>query len=298
MVDTHGVVGVALPPEGGRGLDRERRHVGREHLLAVVVGLRGEEVPRRHRHHPHRQAVEQCSSAATHTETSEPVASSTRSRPSPVLVDEGVGPAGNAGGCALGRARQHRELLPGEHQRGRARRRRRGSAHAWLVSLASAGRMTRSPGIARMAASCSTGWWVGPSSPSPTESWVQTNRRLVARQRGQAHRAAHVVAEHEEGAARGHEEAHRHAVHDRAHAVLADAVVELAAAEAVDVDHRRVLELQAGVLGEVGAAAHQPGHDVEDGVDDRAARLAGGEPSSPASHTGSFDSQPTSPRCS
>ena len=50
--------------------------------------------------------------------------------------------------------------------------------NAWLVSLASAGRRTRSPGIARMAASCSTGWWVGPSSPSPTESWVQTNNDL------------------------------------------------------------------------------------------------------------------------
>ncbi len=59
--------------------------------------------------------------------------------------------------------------------------------------------------------------------------------------------------------------------------MLADAVVELPAAEAVDVDHRRVLELHAGVLGEVGAAAQQPGHDVEHGVDDRGARLAGGE---------------------
>ncbi len=44
---------------------------------------------------------------------------------------------------------------------------------AWADSLASAGRITRSPGMARMAASCSTGWWVGPSSPSPTESWLQ-----------------------------------------------------------------------------------------------------------------------------
>ena len=29
-------------------------------------------------------------------------------------------------------------------------------------------------GIARSAASCSIGWWVGPSSPSPIESWVKT----------------------------------------------------------------------------------------------------------------------------
>ena len=29
-------------------------------------------------------------------------------------------------------------------------------------------------GIARSAAMCSIGWWVGPSSPRPMESWVQT----------------------------------------------------------------------------------------------------------------------------
>ncbi len=44
---------------------------------------------------------------------------------------------------------------------------------ACAVSLASAGRMTSRFGMARMAASCSTGWWVGPSWPRPTESWVQ-----------------------------------------------------------------------------------------------------------------------------
>ena len=35
---------------------------------------------------------------------------------------------------------------------------------------ASAGRITCRPGMARSEASCSTGWWVGPSSPTPTES--------------------------------------------------------------------------------------------------------------------------------
>ncbi len=29
--------------------------------------------------------------------------------------------------------------------------------------------------MARSAARCSTGWWVGPSSPKPIESWVKTN---------------------------------------------------------------------------------------------------------------------------
>ena len=45
--------------------------------------------------------------------------------------------------------------------------------HASATSLASAGRSTIRPGIARSEASCSTGWWVGPSSPTPIESWVK-----------------------------------------------------------------------------------------------------------------------------
>ena len=42
------------------------------------------------------------------------------------------------------------------------------------VSIASAGRNTCRPGIARRLARCSIGWWVGPSSPRPIESWVST----------------------------------------------------------------------------------------------------------------------------
>ena len=30
-------------------------------------------------------------------------------------------------------------------------------------------------GVARRSSIVSTGWWVGPSSPSPIESWVITN---------------------------------------------------------------------------------------------------------------------------
>ena len=50
----------------------------------------------------------------------------------------------------------------------------RWTRHACAVSLASAGRMTRRPGMARSEARCSIGWWVGPSSPSPTESCDHT----------------------------------------------------------------------------------------------------------------------------
>ena len=39
---------------------------------------------------------------------------------------------------------------------------------------ASAGRITVRWGIALRLISCSTGWWVGPSSPTPILSWVKT----------------------------------------------------------------------------------------------------------------------------
>ena len=42
------------------------------------------------------------------------------------------------------------------------------------VSLKPAGRTTLRLGVARNVASCSIGWWVGPSSPRPIESWVKT----------------------------------------------------------------------------------------------------------------------------
>ena len=45
---------------------------------------------------------------------------------------------------------------------------------AIAVSTASQGRQTPMFGISRRVAACSTGWWVGPSSPSPMESWVKT----------------------------------------------------------------------------------------------------------------------------
>jgi hypothetical protein len=101
------------------------------------------------------------------------------------------------------------------------------------VSLASAGRMTDRPGMARSDASCSTGWWVGPSSPTPTESWVQDEDDLGPTARPGGPRT-HVVAEHEEGAAdREHAAVQGHAVHAAAHGVLADAEVDLAPAGVV-----------------------------------------------------------------
>ena len=46
---------------------------------------------------------------------------------------------------------------------------------ASAVSLKPAGRTTSRFGVARSVTSCSIGWWVGPSSPTPIESCVNTN---------------------------------------------------------------------------------------------------------------------------
>ncbi len=52
--------------------------------------------------------------------------------------------------------------------------------HVSTTSLASAGRNTSRPGTARNETSCSTGWWVGPSSPTPIESWVSMCRTGIS----------------------------------------------------------------------------------------------------------------------
>ncbi len=67
----------------------------------------------------------------------------------------------------VGSACRDRNRATGSWRRGISQR------HASATSLASAGRMSTRPGTARSEAICSTGWWVGPSSPTPMESWVK-----------------------------------------------------------------------------------------------------------------------------
>ena len=103
------------------------------------------------------------------------------------------------------------------------------AAHAAAHSSASAGRHTCTFGMSRSADTCSTDWCVGPSSPRNTESCVKTCTTCRLRQRGEADRRAHVVAEREER--RGERDEHAvvaNAVGDRAHRVLADAEVHVA----------------------------------------------------------------------
>ena len=75
---------------------------------------------------------------------------------------------------------------------------------------------------------------------------------------------AHVVEEHEEGAA-GRDDAtvHRHTDHRRTHRMLTDAVVHLPAAGMFERLCLLALQFGAGVAGEVGGAGEQAGHSVE-----------------------------------
>ena len=110
------------------------------------------------------------------------------------------------------------------------------AAQATAVSAVSHGRQTSRFGIRRSDAACSIDWCVGPSSPRPIESCVKTWIDALLHQRRHADRVAAVVAEGEEGAAVRDEAAvQRDAVHDRGHAELAHAVVDVAAAPAVGV---------------------------------------------------------------
>ena len=124
------------------------------------------------------------------------------------------------------------------------------------VSFASAGRTTQRFGIARRLIRCSTGWCVGPSSPTRDRVVRPDPDDGQPHQRREPHRGAHVVGEDEEGRAVGlqHRRIERDAVHDRAHRVLADAERDVAAGVRRR-EHARPLELGLRRLDEVGGAA-------------------------------------------
>ena len=122
--------------------------------------------------------------------------------------------------------------------------------------------------MARSAARCSTGWWVGPSSPSADRVVRVDPGDLEAHEGRQAHRAAHVVGELQEGRAVGaHDPAVAgHAVDRAAHAVLAHAEEDVARrAPLLVVELVAAGELGLGRLAEVGGAADHRRHVVGEG---------------------------------
>ena len=131
--------------------------------------------------------------------------------------------------------------------------------------------------MARSAARCSTGWWVGPSSPRPMELWVITWMTRMPISAPDADRRAAVVGETEEGAGIGDDAAvQRHAVHRRGHAVFAHAVVDVAAGVVGRVEGGHVLGDGVVRAGEVGRAADHLRHRRDQRLQRRARPGAGG----------------------
>ena len=95
-------------------------------------------------------------------------------------------------------------------------------------------------------------------------------------ERGEADRGPAVVGEDEEGAAVGDDAAvQRHPVHRRHHAVLADAVADVAPGVVAGVHVLGGLGVGVVRVGEVGRAADHRGHGLGQHLERRLARLAG-----------------------
>ena len=170
---------------------------GRQDRVAVGLRLLLEELPARHRHDARRDRPRPRASRAPDGELQ---LGARRDQEQPGLpaarLRQDVGAARDV-------ARRPSGPAPaGSGGRGRGRRGPRGArsrpSTPRAVSLASAGRMIARCGIARSDIRCSTGWWVGPSSPRPIESCVQTKIVGSSTERGEADRRTHVVGEAEE----------------------------------------------------------------------------------------------------
>ena len=130
--------------------------------------------------------------------------------------------------------------------------------------------------MARSAARCSTGWWVGPSSPRPMESMRHYEYRADPHHRRQADCGSAIVGEAHERASVGDQTAmQRKAVHRRGHAMLAHAVVDIGTCvfAGCDLD----LPSRLGVVRgrKVRRAAQQFGNGGEKVVEHGAARRTG-----------------------
>src|SRR5271165_3138883 len=123
MVYRHGCVRVALPAEGRGRLDSKARDAWRKHLGAIAHILRRKQVPARERDHSGGDVLgleEACCSEAVLNLAPGPHEDDVWGRVVAVPRYEDVCAAPHTLSCELARLDQHRELLAGEHERGRA----------------------------------------------------------------------------------------------------------------------------------------------------------------------------------
>ena len=136
------------------------------------------------------------------------------------------------------------------------------------ASTASAGRSTSMLGIARNEARYSTGWWVGPLRADADGVMAEHELHRQAHHGRDAQRRPHVVGEDQIGDAdRHHAAMRRHAVQHRAHRVLADAVMDVAAAAVLGGEGGELALVLRGAL-EVRRAGEQLRDGVGQQIDD------------------------------
>ena len=102
--------------------------------------------------------------------------------------------------------------------------------HASAVSTASPGRNNSRFGIALKAARCSTGWWVGPSSPSSLSHVSSRRWRAVASGRTGGSMAGTIGKHHKCAAVRDRPTMQGNAVHSGRHAMFAHTIMDISAA--------------------------------------------------------------------
>ena len=265
-VDADRGVRVTRPAQRDPGLDRDRRHVVGQHARAVGVVLCVEELPRGQRHDPGRNAAggERLGRGDRDGDLG---AGGDDDRGGVIGVVHDVAAAGDALDRTLGGRGEHRGVLTAEDQRDRA-----GAVdddlpcRGDLVAVRGAddGQVGDQPQrhdvldrLVRGAVLADADGVVGPHEHG-----------LGLRDGRQADRRAHVVGEHQEGAADGqHATVQRGADQGRAHGVLADAERDLRAARLVGGEQRLALERETDVAGQIGAAGDEAGHDAVDGVE-------------------------------
>ena len=160
-----------------RSLTRALTSGGITESLYILV-LLVEPLPARHRDHPGIDALGRPAAAARRPRTAPPNRCRSRSRPArrrlslrmyaalghALVSAKPSSPRGTIGSACRLRTEAGRPVVVLQDRcPGRRRSRWRPPAGP-----------RRGRGSPRSAARCSIGWWVGPSSPRPIESWVQT----------------------------------------------------------------------------------------------------------------------------
>ena len=229
----HGGAAVLPPAVGDARLDRDARQLGRQHAGLVGHALAVEHAGAGHADHAHRDAALRQLGLRMQRQLHLAAGGDDHRlrlllQPHLARLGQHVGALGDLVQAGLRRVGQ---VLPRQQQRARPRRRcSSATAQATAVSAVSAGRQTSRPGDQPQRRRVLDALVRGAVLAQADAVVREDVDHAPLHQRGHADGVAAVVAEGQEGAAVGDEAAvQRDAVHDRGHAELAHAVVDVAA---------------------------------------------------------------------